>query len=409
MVDRGIADRGLALSTPRTGARVAAIWLVLPLLFLLAACSSRPEPALRVIEVAADRSKATPVELFAVSMRRPSEDERLRFSGERTLTPRFARMVISIPKDRPTGEIQWPSSPGDADGAFSARAFEALDRDAFRANLGRRVAAKGGRHVLVFVHGYNTRFDEAAFRLAQIVHDSGAEVTPILFSWASAASLGAYPYDRESAALGRDGLEALIEKLAAEPGVTQVSVLAHSMGGWLTLETLRQVVIRRGTLPAKVKDVMLAAPDVDVDVALAQGRVIQQARHKPRMTLFVSTDDKALSAARWLWGSRDRLGSINPAQEPYRTNLGKSGVTVIDLSDVTSADSLNHGKFAASPAIVQLIGKRLASGQEIEGTRGGANPLTTLVQGTTRAAEAVLTAPLRLGEPGTPEGGALTE
>ncbi len=71
--------------------------------------------------------------------------------------------------------------------------------------------------MLVFVHGYNTRFDEAAFRLAQIVHDSGAEVTPILFSWASWASLGAYPYDRESAALGRDGLEALIEKLAAEP------------------------------------------------------------------------------------------------------------------------------------------------------------------------------------------------
>ncbi len=382
--------------------------LVPALLLLLAACSSRPEPALRVIEPSGEAAKATSVELFAVTMRRPSEDERLRFSGERTLTPRFARMVIGIPKDRPTGEIQWPNG-ASADGAFSARAFETLDRDAFRASLGRRVAAKGGRHVLVFVHGYNTRFDEAAFRLAQIVHDSNAEVTPILFSWASAASLGAYPYDRESAAIGRDGLELLIEKLAAEPGVTQVSVLAHSMGGWLTLETLRQVVIRRGTLPTKVKDVMLAAPDVDVDVALAQGRVIQQARHKPRMTLFVSTDDKALSAARWLWGSRDRLGSLNPAQEPYRTNLGKSGVTVIDLSDVTSADSLNHGKFAASPAIVQLIGKRLATGQDIDGTRGGVNPLTTLVQGTTRAAEAVLTAPLRIGEPGAPEGGSLAE
>ncbi len=409
MFDRGMSDLRLAASGLRRIARIRAIWPVLPIVFLLAACSSRPEPALRVVEAAGESGKATPVELFAVSMRRPSDDEGLRFSGERTLTPRFARMVISIPKDRPTGEIQWPNGPNDAGSAFSARAFEALDRDAFRANIGRRVAAKGGRHVLVFVHGYNTRFDEAAFRLAQIVHDSGAEVTPILFSWASWASLGAYPYDRESAALGRDGLEALIEKLAAEPGVSQVSVLAHSMGGWLTLETLRQVVIRRGTLPTKVKDVMLAAPDVDVDVALAQGRVIQQARHKPRMTLFVSTDDKALSASRWLWGSRDRLGSINPAQEPYRTNLGKSGVVVIDLSDVASADSLNHGKFAASPAIVQLIGKRLASGQDIETTRSAGNPLTTIVQGTTRAAEAVLTAPLRIGEPGAPGGGALSE
>ncbi len=97
--------------------------------------------ALRVVEAAAESGKATPVELFAVSMRRPSEDERLRFSGERTLTPRFARMVISIPKDRPKGEIQWPSSSNDTGNAFSARAFEALDRDAFRANL----EAAGGR------------------------------------------------------------------------------------------------------------------------------------------------------------------------------------------------------------------------------------------------------------------------
>lgn len=384
--------------------------LVLPLMLALAGCSSRPEPALQIVEAASASERTSPVELFAVSMRRPSPDDRLRFSGERTLTPRFARMVISIPKDRPTGEIQWPSGTASSpESAFSARAFETLDRDAFRASLGRRVAAKGGRHVLVFVHGYNTRFDEAAFRLAQIVHDSGAEVTPVLFSWASGASLGAYPYDRESASLGRDGLEALIDKLAAEPGVRQVSVLAHSMGGWLAMETLRQIVIRRGTLPPKVTNVMLAAPDVDVDVALAQGRVIQQARRKPQLTLFVSTDDKALSAARWLWGSRDRLGAINPAQEPYRTNLEKSGVTVIDLSGVTTADTLNHGKFAASPAIVQLIGQRLATGQSIETARGGVNPLTTLVQGTTRAAEAVLTAPLRLGEQAAPQDGVLAE
>jgi esterase/lipase superfamily enzyme len=384
--------------------------LVMPLLLALVACSSRPEPALTIIEPNQTLAQAVPVELFAVSMRRPSEDERLRFSGERTLTPRFARMVISIPKDRPPGEIQWPNgSTHDASTHFGARAFETLDGDAFRAGLARHVSSKNGRHVLVFVHGYNTRFDEATFRLAQIVHDSGADVTPVLFSWASWASLGAYPYDRESAAMGRDGLEALIEKLSAEPGVRQVSVLAHSMGGWLTLETLRQIVIRRGTLPGKVTNVMLAAPDVDVDVALAQGRVIRQSRQKPQVTLFVSTDDKALSAARWLWGSRDRLGAINPTQEPYKGNLEKSGVTVIDLSDVSTGDSLNHGKFAASPAIVQLIGKRLASGQDIETTQGGINPLTAIVQGTTRAAEAVLTAPLRIGEQAGPPGGALSE
>ncbi|PPD14324.1 MAG: esterase [Methylobacterium sp.] len=384
--------------------------MLLPALLALAACATRPEPALQVVEGRLAGENATPVELFAVTTRRPSPDEGLRFSGERTLMPRFARMVISVPKNRPTGEIQWPDgTTADPAGAFRARAFEQLEIDAFRQRLGQSIGRKRERHVLIFVHGYNTRFDEAAFRLAQIVHDSGAEVTPVLFSWASWASVGAYPYDRESATLGRDSLEALIERTAAQPGVTQVSILAHSMGGFLTLESLRQMVIRRGTLPPKLRNVMLAAPDVDVDVAMAQGRVIRQARHRPQVTLFVSTDDKALSAARWLWGSRDRLGAINPSMEPYRTNLENSGVSVIDLSEIRTVDTYNHGKFAASPAIVQLIGQRLASGQDLETQRAGSNPLTDFVQGTTRAAGAVLTVPLRIGEAAAPPGSGLSE
>ncbi len=137
-----------------------------------------------------------------------------------------------------------------------------------------RASARGPArgHVLVFVHGYNTRFDEAVFRLAQVVHDSGAPVTPVLFSWPSWGSLASYPYDRESAAFSRDALEDLLARLAKDPSVTQVSVLAHSMGGWLTMEALRQMGIRQGGIPARISNVMLAAPDIDVDVALMQGR-----------------------------------------------------------------------------------------------------------------------------------------
>jgi esterase/lipase superfamily enzyme len=277
-----------------------------------------------------------------------------------------------------------------------------LERNAF----GKRLLAsaqKKNRHVLVFVHGYNTRFDEAVFRFAQIVHDSGADVTPVLFSWASWASLGSYPYDRESAALGRDSLELLLTKLTDTPSVGHVSVLAHSMGGWLTLETMRQMVIRNGTISPKIKDVMLAAPDVDVDVALAQGRVLQLARNKPKLTLFVSSDDKALGASRWLWGSTDRLGAIDPSKEPYQTNLARSGVKVIDLTGVQGGDSLNHGKFAESAGVVKLIGQRLASNQTLESDGAGGGVLHFVAQGAASAVETVLTAPTRLGEQRAPE------
>jgi esterase/lipase superfamily enzyme len=390
--------------------RHCSAWIALILVAFLAGCGSRPEPALRLADPASATDAAVPVELFSITTRRAAEDEGLRFSGERAIGPQFARMQISIPKDRPPGEIQWPQAGRADPGAhFAAIAFEKLDRARFGERLAARIRQKRTHHVLVFVHGYNTRFDEATFRLAQIVHDSGADVVPVLFSWASWASLGAYPYDRESAALARDGLEDLLSKLAHAPQVQQVSVLAHSMGGWLTLETLRQMVIRNGAVPGKIGNVMLASPDVDIDLAAAQGRILMQAQRRPKITLFVSTDDKALSASRWLWGSRDRLGSINPSVEPYKSGLEKAGVTVIDLSAVSSGDPLNHGKFAQSPAVVQLIGRRLATGQVLDGEASGAGAIATIVQGTARAAETVLTLPLRLGETPGPQAGSLSD
>ncbi|MGL5117485.1 MAG: alpha/beta hydrolase, partial [Beijerinckiaceae bacterium] len=253
------------------------------------------------------------------------------------------------------------------------------------------------------------RFDEAAFRLAQIVHDSNAPVTPVLFTWPSWGSLASYPYDRESAAISRDGLERVLTALAIDPSVSQVTVLAHSMGGWLTLETFRQMAIRNRTIFPKITDVMLAAPDVDVDVAAAQGRALQAATRKPRITLFVSGDDRALGASRLLWGSQDRLGSLDAHKEPYRTNLKNSGVEVIDLTSASAGsggDSLHHGKFASSPAVVKLIGGRLASGQQLQGESGVGERSGAFLQGTVRVIGDVVTAPLRVGEPGQPESGA---
>ena len=52
--------------------------------------------------------------------------------------------------------------------------------------------------VLVFIHGFNDRFEDAVFRFAQVVHDSDAPVVPVLFTWPSRGSVLAYGYDRES-------------------------------------------------------------------------------------------------------------------------------------------------------------------------------------------------------------------
>jgi esterase/lipase superfamily enzyme len=384
---------------PRTDITPAAYALRLAataLVIALTGCASRPEPALKLATLPA--AGASSINLLIATTRRPSDDPGIRFGGERTLTTRFASMTVSIPARHQSGDIAWPQGGApDAANAFAATRFETIPRESIRAALQDSIRQSRSSHVLVFVHGYNTRFDEAAFRLAQIVHDSGAPVTPVLFSWPSWGSLSSYPYDRESAAISRDGLETVLTALSREPGVSQVSILAHSMGGWLTLEALRQMAIRNRQIFPKITDIMLAAPDVDVDVASAQGRVIQSVPKKARITLFVSGDDKALNASRFLWGSRDRLGSLDPKAEPYRTNLAKSGVEVIDLTSTDGGDSLNHGKFATSPTVVRLIGTRLASGQRLHGESSLGERAGAVTQGTVKILGDVVTSPLRIG------------
>ena len=185
--------------------------------------------------------------------------------------------------------------------------------------------------------------------------------------WPSRGNLFAYGYDRESANLSRDGFEQLLDKLVGDPAVQEVDILAHSMGNWLVVETLRQMAIRDRRIPAKIDDVMLAAPDVDVDVF--ENEIADMGDPHPKFTLFASRDDKALALSRWIWGSDARLGAIDPKAEPYRSELAAEHVNVFDLTDIKSNDVVNHDKFVKSPELVQLIGKRLATGQTLSDGR----------------------------------------
>jgi esterase/lipase superfamily enzyme len=142
--------------------------------------------------------------------------------------------------------------------------------------------------------------------------------------------------------------------------------MAHSMGAWLVMESLRQMAIRDGRVTAKVQNVILASPDLDVDVFATQWRGF--GRPRPRLTIFVSRSDAALKVSRRLAGNIDRLGQIDPMSEPFHSALEKSGIDVIDLTDLRGSNALNHSKFADNPQVVQVIGEKLIDGQTIQGS-----------------------------------------
>ncbi len=378
-----------------------AVLLAMP----LAACGGRPDGLMRPVP-APTIEGAKQVPILVATTRRMTDDIGILFTGERGRGLAYAAVDVSVPPVHRPGEVEWPPRfPGDPALHFVTTRAETLDQTAFRSAVRARIAREPSRHVLIFVHGYNNRFDDAVYRLAQIKADLGTSVVPILFTWPSRGRLLEYPYDRESATFSRDALERLLDELAAEPSVRHVSILAHSMGNWVTLEALRQLGIKRGFVPAKIDDVMLAAPDVDVD--LARTAAARMGSRRPRMTLFVSQDDRALAISRRVWGGTTRLGAIDPTQEPYKSGLARLDIDAVDLTKVRGSDMLNHGKFADS-AVVRAIGNRLATGQSI-GTRDSglgeliAGTVSTVATTVGTTAGAVVTAPLAIVDAETRE------
>ena len=120
----------------------------------------------------------------------------------------------------------------------------------------------------------------------------------------------------------------------------------------------------------------------------------------------MSQDDRALAVSRRVWGGTARLGAIDPEAEPYRTQLAAANIAVLNLSKLRSGDALNHGKFAESPEVVQLIGSRLIEGQPITDSHVGLGE--RLIQVTAGTASAVgtaaslaVSAPLAIVDPHT--------
>lgn len=334
---------------------------VLLLLLALAACANR-EGVLAPVPPGQGAERS--VEMLVATTRAESEAPGVLFSGDRGRAVAYADLTVSIPPNRPVGSIQWPSRvPPDPAREFAVTRVEPLSPSAVTPWF--QSQPRGHRRALVFVHGFNTRFDAAVFRFAQFVNDTDADLIPVLFSWPSRGRILDYVYDRESTNFSRSDLAYVLASAARSSEVDEVVVLAHSMGAWLTMEALRDLALRDGRVPAKITNVVLASPDLDIDVFERQMQELGPVR--PQVTIFVSRNDHALGLSRLIAGQVTRIGAVDVTNPAYKARLeGTTGVTVLDLTALKGGDALNHSKFATSPDMVRLLGERLVAGQIVD-------------------------------------------
>ena len=86
------------------------------------------------------------------------------------------------------------------------------------------------------------------------------------------------------------------------------------------------MAIRNRELSPKIKDVMLASPDIDVDVLRRQIAMIDAGPRPTNFFLFVSRDDRALGLSSFLarGSTRNRRARSDQGSIPLDTRRGRS-------------------------------------------------------------------------------------
>src|SRR5262249_687546 len=158
--------------------------------------------------------------------------------------------------------------------------------------------------VLLYIHGFNTDFEFAVLRAAQLKCDLEFPGTAMAMSWPSAGEVGKYQQDRQrveqSAAALADVLQGLIGAAASQPlngKESKLNLLAHSLGNDLLLRAVSELKMS-GRLPdgRVFGQVVLAAPDVG---ALEFNNLLPYViEHSERVTYYYCTRDIALAMSR---------------------------------------------------------------------------------------------------------------
>jgi esterase/lipase superfamily enzyme len=222
---------------------------------------------------------------------------------------KYGIAAVSIPRDHRMGEIEQPRLWFGEDPAHHVvlLAANVKSPDAFFQALSAEVLASNGHNALVFVHGYNVTFAEAARRTAQMAYDLGFDGAPVFYSWPSAGSFSGYAADAASIEWSQANIERFLVDFFRRSQADHVYVIAHSMGNRALTRALVNAAREEPTIRTKLKQVVLAAPDIDADVfrnQIAPGLV---ELHAP-VTLYASSGDLALKVAQELYGSYPRAG-----------------------------------------------------------------------------------------------------
>jgi esterase/lipase superfamily enzyme len=265
--------------------------------------------------------------------------------------------------------IQFPETPIPyqvVDGVVIEQADIAAvyqaSREAFQDLVRHRLRDANTDTVLFHVHGFNTGLDDAAFNLTDVWHFSGRNSAPILFSWPTAeGNLLGYFSARESGDFSIFHLKETLRALQDMSEVRTINIIAHSRGVDVTTTALRELIIEArggGRSPRqvlKVENLILAAADIDVEVAWQRLAAERFTLAVGQITLYSNPGDAALRlssvVASGLRVGRSSIESYEDGSGPSFSAL--ENIAIVDVSGLPG--DLGHNYFRVNPGVIADI------------------------------------------------------
>jgi esterase/lipase superfamily enzyme len=165
------------------------------------------------------------------------------------------------------------------------------------------------REVLLFIHGYNTPFEDGIYRTAQLAVEVDFRGLPIYFAWPGGEHWWEYIAAVDQVATAANELATLLRLLVRNGNVTTLHVIAHSLGNRVLAQAIDRLGADSTLGQAKIADLVMVAPDVNkgqfAQVTTAMVRQFHQ------RTVYVSDTDLALRLSS-LFSKETRVGQRTP-------------------------------------------------------------------------------------------------
>lgn len=254
---------------------------------------------------------------------------------------------VFVPRSHKVGSLGsalWKRLATFTDDRLRLLALQTLNEQAFwqhlQQHLGQFTAAD--QDAVVFIHGFNVSFEQAALRAAQIGFDLQIKGAMAFYSWASRGEVGMYLADAAAVELDEAPMADFLCDMAVRSGARRVHVIAHSMGNRALLRAVHQIMQeaqRRSGV--RFGQVILAAADVDVRKFHELCAAYKQLSE--RTTLYVSSRDAAVEASRWLH-DYPRVGLMPPVTIA-------AGIDTVNAVN-TDLSLLGHGYVAEARDVI---------------------------------------------------------